>query len=164
MNSKKPGHEREIPHAHLYHVLLPIIFMVIWILDTNIFRISTILDNYFPFILRLIFFIVILIIAFSFIQISHKTLFKSHEPPTTLIDEGILGRTRNPMYFGILLIYVACIFLSISLISIGIFLLIFLIYNKMAIFEEKILEEKFGNEFRDYKKRVSRWFPKITKK
>ena len=163
MNSNKPGHEREMPNTHLYHILLPITFMVIWILDTNIFRISTILDNYVPFILRLILFIVILITALSFIQISHKTLFKSHEPPTNLIDEGILGRTRNPMYFGIILIYVACISLSLSLISIVAFIPIFLVYNKMVKFEEKIMENLFGSEFLEYKKKVPRWFPKITK-
>ena len=163
MNSNKPGHEREMPNTHLYHILLPIIFMVIWILDTINFRISTILDNYVPFILRLILFIVILIIALSFIQVSHKTLFKSHEPPTNLINEGILGRTRNPMYFGILLIYVACISLSISLISIAAFILIFLVYDKMVRFEEKIMENLFGSEFLEYKKKVPRWFPKITK-
>ena len=163
MTSNKPGHEREMPNTHLYHILLPITFMVIWILDTNIFRISTILDNYVPFILRLILFIVILITAYSFIQISHKTLFKSHGPPTKLIDEGILGRTRNPMYFGILLIYVACISLSISLISIAAFIPIFLVYDKMARFEEKIMENLFGSEFLEYKKKVPRWFPKITK-
>ncbi len=158
------GHEREMPRAHLYHILMPIIFITTWILDTNIFRISIFLDNYVPFVLRVILFILTLILALSFIQLSHKTLFKSHEPSSSLIDEGILSRTRNPMYFGILLIYVACIFLSISLISIGMFFLIFLVYNKMAVHEEKILEELFGNEFLEYKKRVPRWFPKITKK
>ena len=163
MHSKKPGHDREMPNAHLYHILMPIIFMVIWILDTNFFRISTILDNYIPLLLRVILFVVVLVLALSFIQISHNTLFKNHEPPSSLLDKGILGRTRNPMYFGILLIYVALIFLSISLISIGVFFLIFLVYNKMAVFEENILEEKFGNEFLDYKKRVPKWFPKITK-
>ena len=163
MHSKKPGHDREMPNTHLYHILMPIIFMTIWILDTNFFRISTILDNYIPLLLRVILFIEIQVLALSFIQMSHKALFKNHEPPSSLLDKGILGRTRNPMYFGILLVYVGLIFLSISLISIGVFFLMFLVYNKMALFEEKILEEKFGNEFFDYKKRVPRWFPKIIK-
>jgi len=152
-----------MPKTHFYHIIIPITFMVIWILDTNIFRISTILDDYIPFILRFILFIVILIIAYSFIYISHKTLFKSHEPPTTLIYEGILSRTRNPMYFGILLIYVACICLSISLISLVAFIPIFLVYNKMVIYEEKILKGLFGKQFLDYKKNVPRWFPKLIK-
>ena len=162
MHSKKPGLDREMPRSHFYHSFLPILFIVIWILD-SFFSISTILNNYVPFFVRLILFIVTLIIALYFIQISHKALFKSHEPPKSLIDEGILGKTRNPMYFGILLFYVACFLLSISLISIGLFIVIVLIYNKMVKFEEKILENLFGNEFIEYKQRVPRWFPKITK-
>lgn len=163
MNSKKTGYEREMPHTHFYHTFLPVTFMLIWVLDTNFFRISTILDNYVPFILRLILFIVIMITALTFIQISHKTLFKSHEPPTTLINEGILARTRNPMYFGIIMIYVALISLSISLICIVLFIPIFLVYNKMVRFEEKIMENLFGSEFLEYKKKVPKWFPKIIK-
>jgi len=167
MNSKKPGHDREMPHAHLYHSFLPIVFIVIWILDSYVFNISTILNIYVPFVIRLILFILTMITALYFIQISHKALFESHEsphePPKSLIDDGILGRTRNPMYFGILLTYVACLFLSISLVSLALFLLIFTIYNRMVRFEEKILENLFGNEFTEYKERVPKWFPKITK-
>ena len=161
MDLKKSGYEREMPHTHFYHILLPIIFIIIWLLDTSFLRISTILDNFVPFPLRLILFCSILIFALLFVQISHRTLFKSHEPPSTLIDKGILSRIRNPMYFGILLIYFACICLSISLISIAVLFLIFIVYNKMVKYEEKILEALFGDQFIEYKKKVPRWFPKI---
>ena len=161
LNPRKAGYEREMPYTHFYHIFLPILFIIIWLLDTSFLRISTILDIFVPFLLRLILFCSILIIALLFVQISHKTLFKSHEPPSSLIEKGILARTRNPMYFGILLIYIACICLSISLISIALFFLIFIIYNKMVKFEEKILENLFGDQFREYEKKVPRWFPKI---
>ncbi|MFX0019595.1 MAG: methyltransferase family protein, partial [Candidatus Hermodarchaeota archaeon] len=81
-----------------------------------------------------------------------------------LITTGILEYVRNPMYFGILLIYVSFIFLSISLISIAFFLLVFLVYNRMVNFEEKILESMFGDQFLDYKKKVSKWIPNPFKK
>ncbi|MFX1313281.1 MAG: methyltransferase family protein [Promethearchaeota archaeon] len=158
------GHEREIPHAHIYHALLPIIFIAIWFLDSQIFRLSTILDEYVPPIVRLSLFIVILATAIIFILLSHRALFRSHQPPDSLITTGILGYVRNPMYFGILLIYVSFIFLSISLISIGFFFLVFLVYNKMVSFEEKILENMFGDQFIDYKKKVSKWIPNPFKK
>jgi len=47
------GHEREIPHAHIYHALLPIIFMAFWILDSQFFQISTILNHYISLFIRL---------------------------------------------------------------------------------------------------------------
>ncbi|NVM36130.1 MAG: isoprenylcysteine carboxylmethyltransferase family protein [Candidatus Lokiarchaeota archaeon] len=153
------GHEREIPNAHLYHATLPIVFFLIWFLDSNIFRISIFLNDYVPFVIRLLLSIVVLAIALTFISLSHRALFKSHQPPNSLITNGILGYTRNPMYFGILLIYVAFIFLSISLICIGLFIIVFLVYNWMVKYEEKILENMFGEQFLEYKKKVGKWVP-----
>ena len=153
------GHEREIPNAHLYHVILPIVFFLIWFLDSNVFRISIFLNDYISFIIRLILCIVVLAISLTCISLSHRTLFKSHQPSNSLITNGILGYVRNPMYLGILLIYVAFIFLSISLISIGFFIPVFLVYNRMVNFEEKILENLFGEEFLEYKKKVGKWIP-----
>ena len=155
------GHEREIPNAHIYHAILPVIFIIIWFLDSNIFHISTFLNDFIPFMIRLILFIVVFFIAITFIILSHRVLFKSHQPPNSLITNGILGYVRNPMYLGILLIYVAFIFLSISLISIALLIIVFLVYNWMVNFEESILENLFGEEYLKYKKRVSKWIPKL---
>ena len=158
------GHEREMPRAHIYHAILPIVFFLIWFLDSTIFQISTFLNDFVPFLIRLILFIVVIVIAIIFILLSHRALFKSHQPPNILITNGILGYVRNPMYFGILLIYVAFIFVSISLISIGSFIAVFLVYNWMANFEEIILENVFGKQYLEYKEKVPKWFPTPFKK
>ncbi len=153
------GHEREFPNAHIYHAILPVGFSLIWFLDSIVFRISIFFNDYVLFVIRLILFLVVLAIALTFISLSHRALFKSHQPPNSLITNGILRYTRNPMYFGILLIYVAFIFLSISLISIGFFIPVFLVYNRMVNFEEKILENMFGEPFLEYKQKVGKWLP-----
>ncbi len=165
MNFKRhEGHEREIPYGHIYHAVIPIVFILIWFLDSNIFKISTILNDIIPFIIRLILFILVLSIALIFIELSHRSLFKSHKPPNSLITNGILGYMRNPMYSGILLIYIAFIFLSISLLSICLFIAVFLVYNWMANFEENILEKMFDDEYIQYKKKVPKWIPNPFKK
>jgi len=158
------GHERELPNAHIYHAILPVVFVLAWILDSNIFFISIFLNDFVLFEIRLIIFILVFVIALTFIFLSHRALFKSHQPSNSLITNGILGYVRNPMYLGILLIYVAFISLSISLISIGVFIITFLVYNWMVNFEEKILENLFGNEFLDYKAKVPKWLPNPFKK
>ena len=165
MNVKRhKGDEREIPHAHIYHASMPVAFFIIWFLDSNIFRISIFLNNFVPLLIRLILFILVLISAITLIMLSHRALFKSNEPPNSLITNGILGYVRNPMYFGILLIYVAFIFLSISLISIGLFVIVFLVYNWMVNFEEEILENMFGEQYLEYKKKVPKFIPNPFKK
>ena len=96
-------------------------------------------------------------------RLSHRTLFNNNKPSNTLITEGILERVRHPLYLGILLIYVAFLCLSISLICVGLFIVVLIIYNKMANYEENVLEKLFGNDYLDYKKKVPKWIPKIFK-
>jgi protein-S-isoprenylcysteine O-methyltransferase Ste14 len=158
------GQEREAPNSHIYQSVLPLIFIIIWVLDSQIFGFSTFLNSYIPFIIRLILFFVVMATAILFVILSHRTLFKSHQPSSVLITNGILRYVRNPMYFGILLVYVAFLFLSVSLISLGFFVIVFFVYNWMVNFEEKLLEEMFGDEYKNYKERVAKWIPNLFKK
>ncbi|MFX1418720.1 MAG: methyltransferase family protein [Promethearchaeota archaeon] len=158
------GHEREVPYGHIYQATLPIVFFLIWFLDSSVFRFSIFLNSYIPFFVRLILFVLILAISITFIMSSHRTIFKSHQPPNKLITNGILGHVRNPMYLGILLIYIAFLFLAISLISIAFFVIVVLVYNWMVNYEEDILENMFGEQYREYKKKVPKWIPSPFKK
>ena len=153
MESKdKDYKKREMPHSHLYHALLPIIFMIVWVLDSRILKLS-VLDEIVPFIVRAALFAVFLGIAIILMGLSHKALF-NNGPPETLITGGIFSHTRNPMYLGILFIYIAFIALSISLISVALFILVFYVYTKMIDYEEDVLEKMFNEDYKEYKKRV----------
>ncbi|NIS80222.1 MAG: hypothetical protein GTO14_08440 [Anaerolineales bacterium] len=76
-----------------------------------------------------------------------------------LVVNGPFRKSRNPIYLsGILLSVGIAIFLG-SLITFLIPILIFLILNSIHVpDEERRLEEIFGREFLEYKKRVRRWF------
>ena len=150
----------EAPHSHLIQALSPAIFTIVWILDSLVFSFSTVLNNFVPWIVRLVLFIIILAVALAFISASHNILFRSPENKNDLITDGILGHVRNPMYFGVLLIYLACIFLSISLISIALWIVIIVIYDKLATFEQKQLENLFGEKYQEYKKKTPKWIPR----
>lgn len=154
--------DREMPNAHLYHAILPVVFIIAWMLDTMVFNATIWLDAYVPSWLRFTLFTIVLSLALMFIYLSHKTIFSTpHEAPATLLNKGVLGHVRNPMYLGFQLIYISLICLSISIICIVIFVVIFLVYDKMATFEEKILENLFGDAYLEYKKKVPKWIPRI---
>ena len=80
------------------------------------------------------------------------------EEATALVDTGIFGRTRNPMYLGLLLVLTGWV---VWLQSAGniIVLLFFVIYiTEMQIKpEEAILRKLFGQSYVDYCDRVRRW-------
>ena len=152
--------KREIKYSHFIQAGLPISFIIIWILDSFVFFISTVLNNVVPLILRIILFVIVLALALILMKLSHDALFSHNEPPNTLITSGILSHVRNPMYLGVLLIYIAFICLSISLICVVFFIVIALIYNKMVNYEQKVLEELFSDEWLAYKKKVPKWIPR----
>ncbi|MBN1803454.1 MAG: isoprenylcysteine carboxylmethyltransferase family protein [Candidatus Lokiarchaeota archaeon] len=151
--------EREHPHGHLIQALLPILFVVVWILDGIALQWTTWLNDYVPLALRIVLFAATLLLAFALMNISHKQLFKHDTPSNKLITSGILKRVRNPLYLGVLLIYVAFVFLSMSLICVVFFVVVFAIYNKLVNHEEKVLEKIFGKEWLKYKSTTPKWLP-----
>jgi len=63
------------------------------------------------------------------------------------------------MYLGILLLYLGLASSTLSMISLGLWLGIFAVYDWMADYEEQILIRVFDGDYIDYKRRVPRWIP-----
>jgi protein-S-isoprenylcysteine O-methyltransferase Ste14 len=84
------------------------------------------------------------------------------DPPKKLIIQGPYHYVRNPMITGVVLILSAEALLLKSW-PIAIWVTLFLIGNAIYFppVEEKGLEKRFGNEYRNYKANVPRWIPRL---
>ena len=79
-------------------------------------------------------------------------------PTTALVVDGIYGRTRNPLYLGTTLIYLGLSVAAGSLWAIELLVPLLWVINVGVVKrEERYLERKFGDAYRDYKARVRRW-------
>jgi protein-S-isoprenylcysteine O-methyltransferase Ste14 len=102
---------------------------------------------------------ILMVPAFILFCMAHAELgssFSVSAQARKLITTGIYSRIRNPIYlFGGMLIAGVFLFLQQP-----VYLLMFLILVPMQFVrirrEEKVLEEKFGEEYRQYKKNT--WF------
>ncbi len=159
----KRGVGREHPRSHLIQLLAMIIFFLIWVLDSFIFMFSTVFTQYVPFIIRIVLFLILLVIGLVLIFRTGHILFHE-ETPSMLITTRIFARTRNPIYLGVLIIYLGFIFLSVSLISIIGFIFALILYNWIVNFEENDLEEIFKEEYKEYKKKVPKWIPSLKRR
>ena len=75
-----------------------------------------------------------------------------------IVDSGVYGHTRNPMYLGMAIGLVGFCLLIGALISLVVVVFFCWYLNEFQIKpEEHILEEKFGQDFLDYKNKVRRW-------
>ena len=86
-------------------------------------------------------------------------------PPQKLIVTGLYAYSRNPMLLGIFLILfgsgILIGSLSLTFFYTPLFILIF--YFQVSRIEEKEMELKFGPEYLEYKKKVPRFFPRLTR-
>jgi protein-S-isoprenylcysteine O-methyltransferase Ste14 len=87
-----------------------------------------------------------------------RTPVRPGAEPTQLVLNGPYRITRNPMYLGLLLTSVGCLFAVESLWFLIPPILFFWSMNFGLIpFEEKLLQEHFGPEYDAYRQRVRRW-------
>jgi len=150
--------DAELPHSHLLQVVYLILFLIVWLLDSFVFSFSTFLANFIPLVLRVVLALTVLAPSYGIILLAHWLLFNKKLPG--LVTVGIFAHVRHPMYLGIILAYLVCIIGTMSLLSIIPWLLIIHLYNIMANYEEQKLEQKFGKEYLEYKRRVPKWIPR----
>ncbi len=87
-----------------------------------------------------------------------KTNVEPWKPTTAILDTGIYGISRNPIYIAMVLVYAGIAFLFNSFWFLPPLILVLLIIHFGVILrEEKYLAEKFGDEYLNYKNRVRRW-------
>ncbi len=77
--------------------------------------------------------------------------------PSTLVLVGPYRFTRNPIYLGVLLMALGLTIVWSSLVMVLATIAVYAIFRYVFIKKEEIvLEEEFGDEYRDFKKRVRR--------
>lgn len=77
---------------------------------------------------------------------------------SSLVDGGIYGLTRNPMYLGFALALLGwAIFLANPLSLAMLFVFVGYMNRFQIAPEEKALESLFGDEFKRYRSKVRRW-------
>jgi protein-S-isoprenylcysteine O-methyltransferase Ste14 len=100
--------------------------------------------------------------VWQFATAGHGTL-APWDPPRRLVVRGVYRYVRNPMISGVLLILMgeAIAMRSRGLLSWALaFLLINAIY--IPLLEEPFLIQRFGDDYRDYRRHVPRWVPRAT--
>lgn len=158
-HSSGKGHQGEHPYGDKGQIIFFFVFLAVWILDSFVFKLSTILTPYVPVYLRVLIAGLILLLAIYLASSGHRAVSDEILSSPRLLKDGAFARVRHPLYLATLLFYLFLISFTLSLISLFVFIGIFIFYNFIATYEEYFLEEKFGQEYRDYKKNIPRWIP-----
>lgn len=89
------------------------------------------------------------------------TIIPFYNPPRILVKEGVYRYCRNPMYFGYIQLFFGISLIIHSLTNLLLFLigitLFFIFYIRLK--EEKVLYQRFGENYRHYKMTTPLLFP-----
>jgi protein-S-isoprenylcysteine O-methyltransferase Ste14 len=87
-----------------------------------------------------------------------ETPLPTNRPARVLVTSGVHGLTRNPIYLGLMLLYLG---LGVAARSpwmlLGVIPLLATLRYGVVAREEAYLERRFGDTYRDYHARVRRW-------
>ena len=150
----------EYPRSDEMQVAMFIVFLLLWILDSFFLRYTTFLAAYIPLPMRLFVAGASIVSGLYLINESHKLVIDEVRDEPALVASGVYSRVRHPMYLGMLLTYLWLISSTMSVVSFGLWLGVFMAYDKFAAYEEQDLTRLLGEEYVDYKRRVPRWVPR----
>lgn len=104
----------------------------------------------------------IIFYGFYIIYEGWKLIYSAKE--SELVTTGIYAKVRHPQYIGMWLITVGFLIQWPTIITLGMWPILMIVYYRLSIREEKELAEKFGKRFYEYKKQVPAFFPRWGKK
>jgi len=141
-----------------------ILFFAAWTMDLLslfIFNYSTVLIVLMPIPINFALAAFLIVFSLYLLTKSHEAVFDKRSTQPRLIDSGVYSLVRHPMYLGVLLFCLGFFFISLSLLSLAVWIMFFIFYDKMATFEERDLIRIFGERYAAYQKRVPKWVPRI---
>jgi protein-S-isoprenylcysteine O-methyltransferase Ste14 len=144
-----------------------ILFFAVWGIDALsyfLFRISTIVAEFASFPLLLFSAILSLGLGIYLALKSHEAILGERTDHLRLIDSGVYSWVRHPMYLGTLMVCLGFVFAMFSLLSFGVWAIFFILYDRMAAYEEKDLIRRIGQEYTFYQKRVPKWVPRLRRR
>jgi len=160
---KSHQHRGDLTGEHAFsdmgQLILLVIFLVVWITDSFVFKYSTFLTQYVSNYIRVPIALIILTISGLLAGFGLNTVFgKTREEPQ-VITTGVFSVVRHPIYLGSILLYLGFILLSLSFLSTLVWFIIIIFYYMISRYEEKLLTQRFGSAYEEYKKKVPMLLP-----
>ena len=151
----------EHPFGDAGQLIIAIIFLVVWITDSFFFRYSTFLNKYIPLAVQITVGLILLLVSLIMARSGMKIVFGEFREKPEVIRNGIFGIVRHPVYLSEILLYLSLLIFRTSLAALAIWIIAIGFFHYISRYEEKLLLQRFGDEYRKYMKEVPMFLPKI---
>ena len=145
-------------------IIFALLFFGIWISDSFFLKYTTQLNDIVPALIRKPIGIVFLCLAAYCAWSGLRIAFHEVRDAPSVIRKGVFGVVRHPIYLSEVLLYLGLFMLNMSLAA-GVVWLgasVFLYY--LSRYEESLLLERFGEDYRAYVRDVGMWIPRVRRR
>jgi len=160
---KSHQHRSDLTGEHVFsdigQLIFLIIFLIVWIADSFVFKYSTFLTQYISNYIRVPIALIVLVISGLLAWTGLKIVFGETREEPQVITTGVFSIVRHPIYLSSILLYLGFIILSLSLLSVLVWIFVIVFYYMISKYEEKLLTQRFGSAYEEYKKKVPMLLP-----
>ena len=145
-------------------IIIACLFSVTWISDSFFLNYSTFPNQYVSLIVRIPIGIILLVLSAYLAGKGLSIVFgeKRHKPG--VIRKGVFSIVRHPIYLAEILLYLGLLMLNMSLAATGIWIVAIIFLHYISRYEEKLLLERFGEEYEQYMQKVPMWIPRVRRR
>jgi protein-S-isoprenylcysteine O-methyltransferase Ste14 len=142
-------------------LILACLFITIWVLDSFILNYTTFLNHIVPLAIRLPIGIVLLAVSGYLAITSLAIVFGEKRENPCVVRKGVFRIMRHPMYLSEILLYLGLLMMSVSLAAAVVWVLAIVFLYHISRYEERLLLERFGQEYQQYMQEVPMWIPRL---
>ena len=145
-------------------MIFAILFFLVWIIDSFFLHYTNQLNDVIPRPVRIPVGVVLICLAAWCAYSGLKIVFGEVRETPSVIRKGVLKYMRHPMYFSEVMLYLGLFLLNMSLAAggVGVAAAFFLYY--LSRYEERLLLNRFGDDYRAYMNDVGMWIPRLRRK
>jgi protein-S-isoprenylcysteine O-methyltransferase Ste14 len=140
------------------------LFGVVWVGDTFFLQYTTFLNQYIPFIIRVILGVIFLVLSGYLASIGLAIVFGAGRRNVGVIREGVFNMIRHPIYLSEIVLYLGLLIIRMSVAATIVWLLAIGFLHYISRHEERLLLARFGTDYEQYMREVPMWIPHLKKK
>jgi len=144
--------------------VLACLFAATWITDTFFFQYSTFLNQYVPLGVKIPLGVVLLVLSGYLARTGLSIVFGEERKTPGVIRKSVFNVVRHPVYLSEILLYLGLLMLNISLAAGVVWVVAIGFLHYISRYEERLLLERFGEEYELYMREVPMWIPRLRKR
>ena len=161
-HESRPDLAGEHPQGDFFQLLIFLLFAAVVLIDHFLLGWAAECRSFVPFGIRLPISLALILVGLYMAFEGIHMVFSEYTEQPRMVTSGLFSLMRHPVYLGALIIYVGLLVLILSPLAFLAFLGAILLYNWLALDEERRMQIVFGDQYKSYCQQTPRWLPRLN--